>query len=180
MRVTPLISRDSMLPEPTVTCPNDHISCTLEQGAAQGMRCRVCGETLERADLQWITNAQGKNVQTTIEWHPRLDYKVAELQLPAHNEVDEEAIRQFISTIPLPLSLEIFGAGDRRVMLVRGPEESLRFMAGKIQTLWSSAVLRILDDDPVNPSIISSNGSSRYEFASVSYTHLTLPTTPYV
>lgn len=154
-----------MLPEPTVTCPKGHTNCTLEQGAAQGMRCRVCGETLERADLIWITDDQGKNVQQTIEWHPRLDYKVAELQLPAHNEVDEEAVRQFISTIPLPLSLEIFGAGDRRVMLVRGPEDSLRFMAGKIQTLWSSAVLRILDDDPVNPSIISSNGSSRYEFA---------------
>ncbi len=140
-----------MLPEPTVTCPKSHTNCTLEQGAAQGMRCRVCGETLERADLRWITDDQGKNVQTTIEWYPRLDYKVAELQLPAHNEVDEEAVRQFISTIPLPLSLEIFGAGDRRVMLVRGPEDSLRFMAGKIQTLWSSAVLRILDDDPVNP-----------------------------
>ncbi len=43
-----------MLPEPTVTCPNDHISCTLKQGAAPGMRCRMCGETLERADLRCI------------------------------------------------------------------------------------------------------------------------------
>jgi len=89
-----------------------------------------------------------------------------ELQLPAHNEVDEEAVRQFISTIPLPLSLEILGVGVRRVMLVRGPEDRLRFMAGKIQTLWSSAVLRILDDDPVNPSIVSCNGSLCYELHS--------------
>jgi len=154
-----------MLPEPSVACPDGHIICTLEQGAAQGMRCRMCGETLERIDLPWDTGNHRQITQPSIDWSPKLDYKVAELQLPAHNDVDEAAIRQFISTLPLPLSLEIFGAGDRRVMLVRGPEDNLRFMAGKIQTLWPSGVLRILEDDPVNPTIFSSNGSERYEFA---------------
>ena len=43
-----------MIPEPTITCPNGHINRILEQGAAQGMQSRVCGETLERADLRWI------------------------------------------------------------------------------------------------------------------------------
>jgi hypothetical protein len=125
----------------------------------------MCGGTLERTDLPWSTGKDTKIAKTSIDWNPKLDYKVAELQLPAHNDVDEAAIKQFISTLPLPLSLEIFGAGDRRVMLIRGSEENLRFMAGKIQTLWPSGVLRILEDDPVNPTIFSNNGGERYEFA---------------
>ncbi|TFH33149.1 MAG: DUF87 domain-containing protein, partial [Anaerolineales bacterium] len=153
-----------MLPEPNVACPNGHMSCTLEQGASQGMHCRVCGATLERVDDQWLLENRVGQVQSPLPPRFRLDYKIAELQLPAHNEVDEEAVGQFITTLPLPVSLELFGSGDRRVMLVRGPESSLRHLAGLIQAQWPSAFLKILDDDPVNPGATSSNGYPRYSF----------------
>ena len=154
-----------MLPEPSVACPRGHLTCTLEQGATQGMRCRVCGATLERADEQWLTPDRKNSLEPALAWTPCLEHKVAELHLPAHSEVDEEAVGQFIATLPLPISLELFGADDRRVMLVRGQESSLRFIAGKIQTHWPSAMLRILDEDPVNPDLSASNGSTRFEFA---------------
>jgi hypothetical protein len=140
------------------------MSCTLEQGASEGMRCRVCGATLERMDGEWLLEDRGRQVQSALPPRLRLTHKVAELQLPAHNEVDEEAVGQFITTLPLPISLEVLGSGDRRVMLVRGPESSLKHLAGMIQAHWPSAILRILEDDPVNPSIIHSNGSKRFDF----------------
>jgi len=154
-----------VLPEPNVACPHGHITCTLQQGASQGMRCRVCGATLERVDERWLMGDRRKGIQPVLPWRLRLEYKVAELQLPAHNEVDEEAVGQFITTLPLPISLELFGSGDRRVMLVRGQESNLRHLAAKIQAHWPSAMLRILDEDPVNPGAIASNGSARIDFA---------------
>ena len=151
-----------MLPEPNVACPQCKVMLTLEQGAAQGMRCRMCGRTLEQVDARWITGERKRGVQPVLAWVPAPGYRVAELQLPAHNEVDEEAVGRFIASLPLPLSLELFGAGDRRVMLVRGEEASLRYLAGKIQALWPSAILRILDEDPVNEE--TGGNSNRYEF----------------
>ena len=153
-----------MLPEPNVTCPNGHLTCSLEQGASQGMRCRVCGATLERLDEHWLMDDQRRGIQTVGPRTLPLNYKVAELQLPAHNEVDEEEVGQFITTLPLPVSLELFGAGDRRVMLVRAAESSLRHMAGMIQAHWPSAILKILDDDPVNPGMLAPSGAMRFDF----------------
>lgn len=154
-----------MLPEPNVACPHGHVTCTLEQGASQGMRCRVCGETLERVDERWLTGGRRKGAQAALVWIPPVENKVAELQLPAHNEVDAEAVGQFIATLPVPIGLEMFGEGDRRVMLVRARESNLQHLAAKIQALWPSAILRILDEDPVNQSAVSVNGSTRVEFA---------------
>lgn len=151
-----------MLSEPNVACPQCKIMLTLEQGAAQGMRCRMCGRTLERVDARWITGESKRGTRPVLAGAPAADHRVAELQLPAHNEVDEEAVGQFIASLPLPLSLELFGAGDRRVMLVRGEEASLRHLAGKIQTLWPSAILRILDHDPLNEE--TGGHANRYEF----------------
>jgi hypothetical protein len=66
----------SMLPEPSVACPRGHLTCTLEQGAAQGMRCRVCGETLERADARWLTPGRKNSLEPALAWTARLDHKV--------------------------------------------------------------------------------------------------------
>ncbi len=154
-----------MFSEPKVACPHGHTTCTLEEGASQGMRCHHCGATLRAIDSQWIFDSITKNPGTAVSGAGAInEEKVAELQLPAHNEVDEEAVGQFITSMPLPISLEIYGVGDRRVMLVRGTEDSLKFMAGKVQSLWPSAVLRILDQDPMQ-----SNGGhksiSRFNFS---------------
>jgi len=153
-----------MLPEPNVTCPNGHLTCSLEQGASQGMHCRACGATLVRLDDRWLVGGRPRGVQTVGLRELPLTYKVAELQLPAHNEVDEEEAGQFIATLPLPVSLEIFGAGDRRAMLVRAPASGLEHLAGMIQAHWPSAMLKELDEDPVNPAVITPGGAMRFDF----------------
>jgi hypothetical protein len=114
------------------------------------MRCHRCGSSLIHASGEWFTEdvevcSSGSNGRV----YSNAAVLVAELQLPAHNEVDAEAVGQFIASLPVPLSLEYYGEGDRRVMLVRGVEDDLRFLAGNIQTLWPSAALQILDEDPV-------------------------------
>ncbi|MBM3123388.1 MAG: hypothetical protein FJZ97_14560, partial [Chloroflexi bacterium] len=138
------------------------MECTLEQGASQGMRCRVCGETLERVDGQWIVGTRRAEIQRGLPPRFGLGHRVAELQLPAHNEVDEEAVGQFITTLLLPASLEMLGSGDRRVMLIRAPESSLKHLAGMIQAHWPSAMLRILEEDP---TLGRANGSEMYGFS---------------
>ncbi len=144
--------------EPQVGCDHCRARYSLEEGAKLGMQCFRCGGILVLADGEWaaqeLLGANGK----TQKWNTGTrNIRVAEFQLPAHNEVDEEAVGQFITSLPLPLALEYFGKGDRRVMLVRGPEDSLRYMAGKIQTLWPSAVLQLLEEDPLN----NTNGNDR-------------------
>lgn len=154
-----------MQQEPQVGCDRCRARFSLEEGAKLGMKCFRCGGNLVLADGEWaaeeLLGANGKSQKWPANtWN----ISVAELQLPAHNEVDEEAVGQFITSLPLPLSLEYFGVGDRRVMLVRGPEDSLNFLAGKIQTLWPSAVLQLLEKDPLSSST-GNNREHRYNFA---------------
>ncbi len=150
-----------MFSEPAVACRECHLSLTLAQGAGQGMRCSRCGSELVLVDLGWVS---GEESAARFPAPPAAPC-VAELLLPAHNEVEAEAVGQFLSSIPLPLALEVYGAGDRRVMLVRGLRENLRYLAGKIQTLWPSAVLRVLDDDPVGALTNAQANVARYDFS---------------
>jgi len=154
-----------MFSEPNMACPNCGVQYTLEQAAAHGMSCSTCGTHLVQIDTRWITQQDGPNQISLLADSPSLENHVAELFLPAHNEVDEEAVGQLISSLPLPLSLEFYGAGDRRVMLIRGHIDNLRFLAGKIQSLWPSAVLRILEEDPVSNHTSTDSQITRYEFA---------------
>ncbi len=154
-----------MLSEPTVVCRDCSLSQTLAQGAGQGMRCGRCGGELVPAAVRWIgqeADAGQFPFPSAVSSNPPC---VAELLLPAHNEVDEEAVGQFLSSLPLPLALEMYAAGDRRVMLVRGRRKDLRFLAGKIQTLWPSAVLRLLDSDPVGECSVTIATAVRCDFS---------------
>jgi hypothetical protein len=106
---------------------------SLEEATSTGMRCHRCGRRLDHAEGEWFTRdveiySGGDNGKVYSE----VSVKVAELQLPANNEVDAEAVGHFITSLPLPLSLEIYGEGDRRVMLVRGEMDSLRFLAAQV------------------------------------------------
>ncbi len=154
-----------MLSEPAVVCPTCNLSQTLAQGASQGMRCGRCGAELAPVDVRWITRDESAGPFAAPSDFSASQHCVAELLLPAHNEVDEEAVGQFLSSLPLPLALEMYGAGDRRVMLVRGRRKDLRFLAGKIQTLWPSAVLRLLDHDPVGACSDTMVPTMRYDFS---------------
>jgi hypothetical protein len=136
-----------MYTEPNVECRSCRRMYLLEEAASLGMRCFRCGGSLASIERDWLVNEIGRGNGSSL--HSNGSERVAELQLPAHNEVDEEAVGQLISSIPLPIGLEFFGEDDRRVMLLRGPEGNLRYLAGKIQTLWPSAVLKILAEDPV-------------------------------
>ncbi|MEJ2562068.1 MAG: type IV secretion system DNA-binding domain-containing protein [Anaerolineales bacterium] len=154
-----------MLSEPALVCRDCGLSHTLAQGAGRGMRCGRCGGELVAVDVSWIS-AEADTDQIPIP----SDFSsnppcAAELLLPAHNEVDEEAVGQFLSSLPLPLALEMYAAGDRRVMLVRGRRRDLRYLAGKIQTLWPSAVLRPLESDPVEERSETLASAVRCDFA---------------
>jgi hypothetical protein len=150
-----------MLSEPALVCRTCSLSHTLAQGASQGMRCGRCGAELTPVDVRWISGDE--NAVSSDVWPSQPC--VAELLLPAHNEVDEEAVGQFLSSLPLPLALEMYAADDRRVMLVRGRQKDLRFLAGKIQTLWPSAVLRLLASDPVGECSATMASAVRCDFA---------------
>ena len=162
-----------MYSEPMVECTECRTRYSLGEAASLGMRCFRCGRDLVSIESDRLVNElRNGNGGNGSNLGSGGDDRVAELQLPAHNEVDEEAIGQFISSIPLPLSMEFYGEGDRRVMLVRGPEGNLRYLAGKIQTLWPSAVLKILTQDPVihqNGHLQSSHLSFAYELGSEPY-----------
>lgn len=151
--------------EPQVACQNCRTAYSLEEGTSTGMRCHRCGRSLVPAQSEWFT----RDIETYSGGNNGKVYSdviaaVAELQLPAHNEVDAEAVGQFIASLPVPLSLEYYGEGDRRVMLVRGEEDNLRFLAGNIQTLWPSAALQTLDEDPLAKQSPNPNGRE-YGFA---------------
>ncbi|MDF1500770.1 MAG: type IV secretion system DNA-binding domain-containing protein [Anaerolineales bacterium] len=145
--------------EPQVACAACRTTYSLEEGASTGMRCHRCGGALVSVDAE----AFADDVEAYSSGNNEREYlggreEVAELQLPAHNEVDAEAVSQFIASLPVPISLEIYGEGDRRAMLVRGEEDNIRSLAGNIQAIWSRADLQILKEDPLTKQGTNANG----------------------
>ncbi len=132
-----------MLNEPRLGCPQGHGTCTLNAAAAHGMRCPVCAADLVPPPpddwLQFPPSQNSENEDAAV---------LAELVLPAHNPVDAAAVTQFFASLPVPVSLILYGAGDRRALLVRGGPGVLRQMAGKLQALWPAARLQPLGFDP--------------------------------
>lgn len=127
-----------MVSEPRLHCPDGHGICSLADGAACGMRCVVCGQTLAPCRSRWLDSGQ-----------PDGAVGVSEVVLPAHNPVDAASVAQFLAGLPLPVSLELAGAGDRRSLLVRGTDPVRRQVAGMLQARWPAASLRPLSDDPL-------------------------------
>ena len=79
-----------MLSESSVACPGCKVTLSLKQGAAEGMRCGTCGRMLEQVDARWTTGERKRGAQPDVARAAAAGYRLAELQLPAHNEVDEE------------------------------------------------------------------------------------------
>jgi len=75
--------------------------------------------------------------------------RVAELWLPSHCDTDCEVANQFIASLSTPISLEIFGSGHGRSMLVRASDRTLSAIASRVCSLWPRARLQILQEDPV-------------------------------
>lgn len=148
-----------MLQEPLVYCKQCSTKWTLREGAQIGMVCPSCNIRLEMMDNNWFAGAMNTdaNGSGTVK---KGDYstgfsentdpvRVAELWLPAHNEMDEPAVSQFIASLPTPIGLEYLGVGSRRTMMVRAPYSQLKHTAGMVMSTWPSAYLQILDQDPL-------------------------------
>jgi Type IV secretory pathway, VirD4 components len=142
----------------------------MDEAIENGMRCPTCGGQLS---LYATTSSIGQKAPTVepgqtsparpLSYTPEQAVGVGELAIPAHNEVDAQAIRQWFSSIPLPISLEYYGSGSRRTMLVRAPLGQLKFISGKISATWPAAQLNILSADPLNAPVEA--GVSRYDLA---------------
>jgi len=75
--------------------------------------------------------------------------RVAELWLPSHNDTDAEVVDQLMASLTTPVAFEYLGSGNGRAMLVRAPETLMHLLVSKIELLWPSAHLQILQEDPV-------------------------------
>lgn len=147
--------------EPDVVCPRCQTRYTFEQAVKLvQMRCPDCLVDLSPVDNNWLAGQVAGSEGLSNAGQSSDEICVAELWLPAHNVVDAQAVRQFISSLTLPISLEYFGQGSRRVMLARGPRASLKFMAGQIASVWPKAYLKILDEDPLEKPFPDPSGGS--------------------
>ena len=73
----------------------------------------------------------------------------AEIWLPSRNEIEAEAVCQFISSLPENISLEYLAKGSKRSMLVRGSMQDVKTVGALIAAAYPAASLHILEDDPV-------------------------------
>ena len=73
---------------------------------------------------------------------------VAEVWLPSKNETEAESVFRLISALPENISLEYFGKGSKRMMLVRGDPADVRRTGTMISAAYPSASLHLLDSDP--------------------------------
>ena len=73
---------------------------------------------------------------------------VAEVWLPSKNETEAESVFRLISSLPENISLEYFGRGSKRLMLVRGNLADVRRTGAMITAAYPSASLHFLDADP--------------------------------
>lgn len=127
-----------MLTEPQMRCPEGHGLCSLSEAAACGMHCVVCGRDLVAARDGWLEGAGSSGQEM-----------VSEVVLPSHSTVDADGVAQFLASLPLPVALELYGAGGRRSLLVRGSQVVLQQVAVKLQALWPAASLQRLESDPL-------------------------------
>ena len=73
----------------------------------------------------------------------------AEVLLPSQNELDAAVVNQFISALPENISMEYYGHGPKRYMLLRGEKADIKYIAAKIAVLYPAASVNILNHDPV-------------------------------
>lgn len=73
----------------------------------------------------------------------------AEVWLPSRNETEAGSVFQFISLLPENISLEYFGSGAKRYMLIRGSEADIKSIGALISSMYPASGLHILDRDPV-------------------------------
>jgi len=165
-----------MFEEPNLYCNKCDQYYTMEELSSRGMRCPKCGGKTQILDAQIISKTANNdrqyqaapvpifglgtfsNTLTSLSGAHYDRIKVGELFLPATNEVNIQAVKQFISNLPLPVALEYFSNCERLTMLVRGPESNLRSLASLIRSNWPKAYLKILDSDPVFDEQMTSHG----------------------
>ena len=98
---------------------------------------------------------------------------VAEVLLPSQNEMDTTVVNQFISSLPENISMEYYGHGAKRYMLLRGGKADIKYVAAKIAVLYPAASVNILNYDPVlemknsHHKIISTYGFSGEDYLPV-------------
>ena len=73
----------------------------------------------------------------------------AEIWLPSRNEIEAEAVCQFISSLPDNISLEYLARGSKRSMLVRGSMRDVKTVGALIAAAYPAASLHILENDPI-------------------------------
>ena len=155
--------------EPDMICPKCQTKYTFEQALKlTGLICPDCNIPMTPVDNTWMTARMASAEKNGMAASPISEpLCVAELWLPSFNKSDTQVVRQFISSLSLPLALEYFGEGARRVMLARGPRSSIKFLAGQIASNWPRAYLQILDEDPVsrpmNNGNINNSQPTQYE-----------------
>ena len=91
------------------------------------------------------------NKKIRIETNPdaKNHIVVAEVLLPSQNEMDTTVVNQFVSSLPENISMEYYGHGAKRYMLLRGGKADIKYVAAKIAVLYPAASVNILNYDPV-------------------------------
>jgi len=75
---------------------------------------------------------------------------VAELHLPAHNEVDEEAVGQFIISMPLPKAGHVIGIDMRIAIICLHPDSHWCFVSADCKPRGSSTSFPTRTDPSVS------------------------------
>ena len=95
---------------------------------------------------------------------------VAEIWLPSRNETESEAVSRLISTFPVNISLEYFGKGAKRGMLIRGSLSDVKSAAAMITAAYPAASLHFSEHNPVClPDHTENLTTADYGFAGEGY-----------
>ncbi len=103
----------------------------------------------EEEPPQQSSGCQNEPACIAAEEKPKRHIVVAEVLLPSQNELDVTAVNQFISSLPENISMEYYGHGPKRYMLLRGEKANIKYIAAKISVLYPAASVNILNHDPV-------------------------------
>ena len=91
---------------------------------------------------------QDKDFRIEPDTNSKRNIVVAEVLLPSQNEMDSTAVMQFVSALPENISMEYYGHGPKRYMLLRGEKTDIKYVAAKIAVLYPAASVNILSFDP--------------------------------
>jgi hypothetical protein len=130
---------------PILVCPSCGLSSRLDEASRMGLLCPRCGVEFVASGGSDAINKPMASAMDILEGHGE-EIVVAQVVLPSQNIRDVPEVVAFISSIPRPVALEVFGAHLQVALRLRGPKSIIDSLSASIPMHWPGSYLRILKD----------------------------------